>query len=181
MSIGKTLFSGGNANPIVQGFGKTRFEMFFNRAAVTSAFDKKELTVLRRTGGFGRQKIRRSIRPGGKKGKKSAPGEPPRYHERGFVSLKDGVYFFADLNLGTVIIGPNKLTTKVRPMGKASGAQMLEEGGAGQIVSYRHNKRRPARSKRKSRIGHWRARPFIEPARAPIKAKMLELIKIVPV
>ena len=180
MSIGKELFGGGNGLPMKSAFGKVRFEMFFDRAKVTSALDKKEQRVLGGTGAFGRGVMRRVIRPGGKKGKSAAPGNPPRYHTRGFASLKDGIFFSADLEQGTVIIGPNKLKTPVDPHNKASGAQLLEEGGTGTIVSYRHNKT-TGRGTRKIRTGRWHAHPYAKRALEPTQLRMAELIATIPI
>lgn len=157
-------------------FGRVRFDLFFDRQKVMSRLDRKEKRVLGGTGSFTRGFMRRLFRPGGKKGKQSSPGEPPRYHTRGFASLKDGVFFHADLDKGSVVIGPNKLRTQVSPTGgAASTAELLDKGGRGTITSYRHNKNRPGKLKR--RIGRWRARPFTRKSLIAGDAKMRELME----
>lgn len=186
------MFSGGNTKTVrtstPNAFGKVDFSLFFNldNAKVMSAFDKKEFKVLSRTGAWSRGAMRRSIRKGGKKGKSSNYNEPPRYWKRGFGSLKDGIFFVANLNAGGVIIGPNKLKTNVQPMGGlASSAQLLEEGGSGSISSFRYNKPRKNGTVRapsfKRRRGTWRKRPFAEPMQKPTQDKLVEFIETTPI
>lgn len=157
-------------------FGKVNFDLFFDRHAVMSRLDKKEQRVLGGTGAFGRQVIRQSIRAGGKKNKRSEPGKPPRYHKRGFASLKDGIFFQAELNEGRVVIGPNKLITKTIPKGNlASGAQLLEEGGPAKGLIYKH------RSDPREGVHVWvdmvvKPRPFVHDKADQIHEKKLQLL-----
>ena len=157
------------------GFARVNYSLFFDRNAVMSRLDRKELRLLRRTGGFGRQFIRRSMRSGGKKGKQSLAGQPPRYHRRGPGSLKDGIFFQFDLDRGSVIVFANRLTTSVKPAGMSSGAELQEFGGRATITTFRHNKDRPGTRKR--RTGRWEARPFVRPALKPTGKRMRELAK----
>jgi len=157
-------------------FGRVNFSLFFDRNAIISRLDKFEHKVLSRTGAFGRQVIRQSIRTGGKNGKRSGPGQPPRFHKRGFARLKDGIFFQADLDRGSVVIGPNKLITKTIPKGGlASGAQLLEEGGRATTLMYKHRS--------VPRVGQrlWvdmvmQARPFVHKQRDKIAAEKLKII-----
>lgn len=190
MAISKQMFSGGNKRTVRtssrNAFGKVDFTLFFNldNARVTSALDKKEFRVLSRTGAWTRGAMRRSIRKGGKRGKPSDVGKPPKYWSRGFGSLKDGIFFVADLNAGGVIIGPNKLKTNVTPQGGlASSAQLLEEGGRGTMWFTRFNKPRkgkPRPSRRVNKTGRWKERPYAEPLQKPAQEKLKEFIQTTP-
>ena len=176
MSAGKEFTSGMRnvSRSVSSSFGRTDFRLFFDRNVVMNAMDRRELRVLSRTGSFGRGSMRRLFRSGGKKGKSAGPGQMPRYHTRGFVSLMDGVFFTADLNKGSVMIGPNKLRTKVRPYTARSGAQLLNEGGRAEIMSWRFNKpikrrvvsartgrRLKKRAVIRTRPGEWKKRPGV--------------------
>lgn len=156
-------------------FGRVNFDLFFDRQAVVSRLDRKERRILSGTGSFGRGVMRRSIRKAGKRYDASSATGPPRYHSRGFGSLKDGIFFQADLAGGSVVIGPNRLRTNVTPHGGlASSAQLIDEGGTATIRSFRFNSReRPSRIT--SRRARWRQRSFTEPSYAPTRSKMLEL------
>lgn len=93
--------------------------------------DRKNNRVLFRTGGLARKVVQRSMRPGGKKGKKSAPGEPPRYHTK---LLRRGIRFEVDKPRGSVIIFAVALQDlgTIRGTGRhAHGAELLEFGGRG--------------------------------------------------
>ena len=130
--------------------------------------------------------MRRSIRKGGKKGKPAEPGKPPKYWTRGFGSLKDGIFFVADLKAGGVIIGPNKLKTSVDPAGGlASSAQLLEEGGTAVITTKRYNKpSSPGGHVRPPRItvsrGKWKKRPYAAPLQPKAQDKLKEFIQTTP-
>lgn len=166
----------------VSGYGRVNFDLFFDKPEVRRRLDAKEQKVLGGTGAFSRGVMRRSIRKAGKRYKPSEHTGPPRYHTRGFGSLKDGIFFQFSLRQGSVVIGPNKLATNVRPTGGAqSSAQLINEGGTGVITSFRYNKPtragRPRPGKWKTRRGRWKERSFTKPARQPTRAKMLELME----
>ena len=189
MSIAKQMFSGGNTKTVrtstPHAFGKVDFTMFFNldNAKVVSALDKKEFRVLSRTGSWTRGAMRRSIRKGGKKGKPSTPGNPPKYWSRGMGSLKDGIFFVANLNAGGVIVGPNRLRTSVSPGGGlASSAELLERGGSAVMSIQRDpTRRRSRRNPTLRRVrGNWKARPYAAPLQPKAQDKLAEFIETTP-
>lgn len=165
----------------VSQFGRVNFDLFFNKGEVTRRLNAKEWKVLSGTGAFSRGVMRRSIRKAGKRYVAADHSGPPRYHERGFGSLKDGIFFQANLIQGSVVIGPNKLRTNVKPVSAQSSAQLINEGGTGVIRSFRYNK--PSRSGRQrppritQRRGVWKERSFTKPARIPTRNKMMELME----
>lgn len=179
MSIYKDAFSGVNGRPIHLRFGKTKFDMFFVGTEFARRLDNKEWKVLSGTGAYTRGVIRRSIKKGRKKKPQgSGPNEPPRYYERGFVSLKDGIFFYGSLQESSVTIGPNALRTKTQPDSWANGAELLEYGGTAQTWIWRETEGTPRGEYVR---GYWRKRPYVEPAREPAQEKMKELISSVPV
>jgi hypothetical protein len=119
---------------------------FLDAPKVIAATTRAERSVLYKVGSRVRRKSRQSMKPGGKKGKTSAPGEPPRYQTR---KLKDRIFFKFDFGERSVVVGPE-------PYGSRN-ARALEEGG---IVTVRTKKKRVRR-----KIA---ARPFMGPAFAAI-------------
>lgn len=99
----------GNAN-----FWGASFESFFDRSAVIARLERKERRVLGRTGSYTMRVMRNSMRPGGKKGRVSQPGEAPRYHGRGL--LKRLIFFGLDKSSGAVFVGPELLASEHRPI-----------------------------------------------------------------
>ena len=82
----------------------------------------------------------------------------------------------ADLDKGSVIIGPNKLRTQVIPMGGLmSSAELLDKGGWGRVTSYRYNESRPPNFK--TRKGYWEKRPFTPQSLKAGMARMRELME----
>ena len=158
--------------------GRVKFNLFFNRQTIKSRLTRKERKVLGKTGSFTRGVMRRGIRKAGKRYDPDKHTGPPRYHSRGFGSLKDGIFFQADLVRSSVVIGPNKLGTNVDPVGKRSSAQLLNEGGIGIMRSFRYRgANKPSRWTQ--RRGHWKKRSFTEPAFRPGTEKLRELIRTV--
>ena len=162
-------------------FGKVNFDLFFNEDGLIGRWDRKKFRVLSNTGAFGRGVMRRLIKKGGKRGKPAKQGKPPKYWTRGFGSLKDGIFFQADVNVrgGGVVIGPNKLKTKVTPNGGyVSSAQVLNEGGTGTITVKRFNKPsktgkvRPPRET--THRTQWQGNNFTQPAFQPTKKRLEE-------
>ncbi len=177
MSIYSSLNRSGAFRPLLAKHGKTNFRLFFDRAVVRSSLDRKEQAVLSRTGAFVRALIRRKIRKGRKrKPQGSAPGEPPRYFSRGFVSLKDGIFFTADLDTSSVRIGPNSLRTKTIPLSHTWTSELLEFGGVGKTFVWRETD--PPRGE--YLVGRWRARPYVKPAEKPGRDKFKELTQSIP-
>jgi len=176
MSIAKRLWAAANARPIIAKsgsggtFGKANFSLFFDRINVANALDEKEWLILSGTGAYTRGILKRSIKKGRKKKPQgSSPGEPPRYHARGFgQSLKDGFRFEANLDAGGVVIGPGFVSTPNTRSNKASGAQLLEEGGIATTTIWSEGEARLER-------GRWRARPYIEPAMEPSQVRFYAL------
>ena len=109
--MGRSTFKAGNVS----------VDMFFDRAKVLDRLHKKEISVLNRTGGESRNTVKRSMRPGGKKGKSSEPGEPPRYQTK---KLRDAIVYGYDEQNHSVVIGPLKARAKAENV-----PHILEYGG----------------------------------------------------
>lgn len=103
---------------------------FFDRPAVIRAVGRARAAVLSKFGAFVRRSARSSIRPGGKKGIVSKPGEPPRSHEG---SLRRFLNFAWDPRSQSLVVGPEKtnqvfFTDAMRPV-KGTVPGVLEQGG----------------------------------------------------
>ena len=120
-----------------------RFKMFFNSPKVIAAMDKATRRVLSRFGAFVRQRAKSSIR---KRKKPSAPGSPPSSH---VGLLKKFIWFSYEPRRRSVVIGPARLGGRNR----GDAPSLLEYGGT---TTIRRRKRR--------RMVHIRARPYMGPA-----------------
>ncbi len=141
-----------------------KFEAFFDRPKVMRAIDAKNRRVLVRTGAFGRRVMRGSIRPAGKKGRKSDPGQPPRYHVASGEGLRL-IFYSYDSQADAVSIGPLKFrqgaaqrhgdrTIRTVPRGGKTVPQLLNEGGSAvQITQF-------ASGDVVRRVARYRPRPF---------------------
>ena len=78
---------------------------FFDRPAVIRAVGKAKAAVLSKFGAYVRRSARTLIRPAGKKGAVSRPGEPPRAH---VGHLRNRISFAWDLRSQSEVIGPEK-------------------------------------------------------------------------
>lgn len=87
-------------------FGDVKFKYFFDRPEVLKRLADKEVRDLSQIGAYAMRTVRQSMRPGGKAGKSSQPGEPPRYHTK---LLRDGVLFAYEPSRHSVVVGPRKL------------------------------------------------------------------------
>lgn len=94
-------------------------QQFFDRKAVRDAVGKEAAAGLSKFGSYVRQRARSSMRPGGKKGKTAAKGQPPRTH-RG--DLKRLLFFSWDPETRSVVVGPT-------PFAKGIAPNVLEFGG----------------------------------------------------
>jgi len=83
-----------------------KLRYFFDRPEVMARLEAKERVALSGTGAFAMTTIRRSMRPGGKSGLNSKPGEPPRYHTK---LLRDHILFAYDEAKNSVVVGPRVL------------------------------------------------------------------------
>ena len=140
------------------------FTAFFDRQKVQRAMDRKTNRVLAQTGGYARQIVRRSMRPAGKKGKTSQPGEPPRYHTK---LLRDNIFFQYDKITKSAVVGA-RLINGHKPRGKSNRStipELLEFGGT-------------VRVKRKTM--RYRPRPYIAPATPKAAEKMREKMRTIP-
>lgn len=92
--------------------------LFFDRAAVTSAVDKAQQSVLSKFGAFVRQSARSLLRT---RKKPSDPGQPPSSH---LGLVKQFLFFVYEPEKKGVVIGPAQIN---RPSPDALA--MLEHGG----------------------------------------------------
>ena len=86
------------------GFIDISTQMFFDREKVLDKLDKVERAKLSRGGAFVRRNARGRIRPAGKKGRVSSPGESPRTPTK---VLKSTIFFGYDAKRHSVAIGPS--------------------------------------------------------------------------
>jgi len=150
--------------------------MFLDRPKVLKRVDKKKIVVLRKTGTFTRQDVKKLL---GKKGKKkkrrkkgqtqsqagveivsSEPGEPPR---KITGLLRDKVFFGLDTTTDTVVIGPQKL-------GGSRVTEILEFGGRERVAL-------PGGEKV---LANYAARPYLGPSQPGAIEKMREFLESVP-
>ena len=122
-------------------------KLFVDRAAVKRRTSRAHRRFLARAGGYARKTARRSMRPAGKKGKRSQPGEPPRSREG---SLRRFLYFQFEPGANSVIVGPAGFSGSRVP-------DILERGGTLAFTDKR------TKQKRTKRIA---ARPYMAPALA---------------
>ena len=141
--------------------------VFFDHKKLRKNVDRKKIRFLARFGAFVRRSARSSIKPGGKSGKTSAPGEPPR-SQTGY--LKRGIFFAYNLKTESVVIGPIIVPTKY---GGPNVLQSLEEGGSvmAKIASVQAGGRNAAGQFTKKKLRGFKtvkadvkARPFMGPA-----------------
>ena len=125
---------------------KINTRTFFYNRKVLRLLDRKTHGALKRFGSFVRKTARRSIRPVGKSGKPSKPGQPPK-SRRGL--LKNFIFYGFDLARRSVVIGPQKIYGL-----KGKAPSVLEYGGNARTKS----KRRTITSSKVS------ARPYMGPA-----------------
>ena len=78
---------------------------FFDKPKILRLMEKANLKALRKSGAVVRKIARRSIRSGGKGGKVSRPGEPPRSHTG---ILKRFLFFALQPATTSVFVGPIK-------------------------------------------------------------------------
>jgi hypothetical protein len=115
--------------------------LFFDRAAVTSAADRRTRKVLSKFGAFVRQTAKTSIR---KRKAVSEPGQPPSSHTG---LLKRNIFFVFSPETRSVVIGPILLNNRT------DAPRLLEHGDT--VVRRRRNRR--------VRMTY-EARPFMGPA-----------------
>lgn len=135
--------------------------VFFDGEEINKRKDKQRHKALMAAGAFVRTQARGLIKPGGKKGKTSGPGEPPRWQVKPGIK---SIFFVYDKKTDGVIIGPVKMTS--------AGPKILKtlEGG-GSIKAIRRN---PKTKKKETRVIKIAKRPFMSRAK---KEALPELMK----
>ncbi len=104
---------------------QTVTKLFLDSESTAKATTRMERKALSKIGAFIRTRAQRSMRPAGKKGKVSRPGEPPRTR-LGF--LKKFLYFVFVPETRSVVVGPAQFrSTSKRDAGPVPG--LLEAGG----------------------------------------------------
>lgn len=145
------------------------FKMFIDRPEVLKRIDRKRSRVLAKTGGFGRQTMRRQMRPGGKKRKQSQPGEAPRRHANPL--LYKLLFFGIDEEDDSLVIGPQLISSsrRVRADGGMTIPELLNEGGSATI-----------RLGGVTRDAEYLPRPFTEPVRPTVEQFFVRQIEETP-
>lgn len=157
-------------------------DFFFDRPAVIAAIDRGTRQALSRGGAIVRREARTSIKKGTvlRRGRtragerrqvatvrSSKPGNPP-FSQTGL--LRQHIYFAADLDRQSVVIGPARLNAK-----DTSAPSTLEYGGTATVRRMRI--RRPGRTElrwtapRQVRIA---PRPYMNPALARVAGRLPE-------
>jgi len=147
--------------------------MFFDRARVLDAMDKKTQRVLGSTGAFAQTAMQRGMRH-----RKSAsqPGDYPSAR-RGIAMLRDKILFGYDMGTKSLIVGPSKLESQDKEVA-ASGKTVPELINFGGVVMRRQiydpKTKQIHRIRKNQRTRRWvyRPRPFVQ-LTLPIAAKKL--------
>ena len=130
---------------------------FFDSAAVMRDVAPKRRKFLSRFGAFVRTRARSLLnKSGGKSGKTSAPGQPPR---KQVGTLRRNIFFAYERSTDNVVIGPVELQSS------ASGGdapEALEKGG---ILSF-------VDQSGKTRSAKVQSRPFMQPAFDEVKQQI---------
>lgn len=147
-------------------FFYTSFDSFIDRPGVFDAVDAKFQKVFGRTGGFGRQVMKRGMR---KRKKPSEPGNYPHSHQGG---LRDGIFFNYDKARRELVIGPLRHAWQPPwlPAGIETVPQLINEGGT---YTIRDDKKGP-------QIINYPARPFVKLTQPKTVAKFRELTASIP-
>lgn len=178
---------------------RARYSFFLDRQGIMRRLHSASRKALSKAGAYIRTRARSLIRPAGKHGRVSAPGEPPRSH---VGTLKRGIFYAIDdsgIRLSTVI-GPLKeagrggrpiigtvprvlewggnvevteLFHKARVWGYLEGTAEAENIGYWQIIGQR--KRIPSGARTRKRVLHIEPRPYMGPA---LKAEKETLAKL---
>ena len=160
--------------------------LFFDRLAVMEALTKAEQIGLSRAGAFTRRAAQTLMRSGGKKGKISKPGEPPRTH--GDRLLRKHLFFAFEPSKKSVVVGPALLNGRAKYNRGKTIPETLEFGGAIDVpVSIMRDGTavpthlvKPAARRflhRTIRPGFVEARPYMRPAREKVEAKFAEMFR----
>lgn len=170
------------------GFRINQAKTFFFDKPILSAFDKATVKNLSKFGAFVRRTAKGLIRKVGKKGKPSAPGNPPKSRTG---ILKEFLYFAFDPSKGSVVIGPAK-TNQVffngagQPV-KGTVPAVLEYGGEVGILEWwlprlkvwrradLRSKRRLAQRQTRVRTVKIAPRPYMQPAIAKESPKFANI------
>jgi hypothetical protein len=132
--------------------------VFFDSERVMKEMDARTRRTLSRFGAYCRKVAQNSIKTSADA---AAPGQPPHAHAGSLPKFKKGILFAADLEAGSVVIGPiayNQVHGYLVP-------QVLEEGGdvTARVRILRHlysgREKKFAMVKR-----HYRPHPFMGPA-----------------
>jgi len=153
----KKMLGGGKKGPM-QILGSVG--VFFDGEEINKRKDKEKVKALMAAGAFVRTIAKRSIKKGGKKGKVSSPGQPPRRHVTPGIST---IFFVHEKRNDSVIVGPVKFNT-----GGPKILQTLEGGGS--IKAIRTN---PKTKKKESKVIKIKPRPFMAPAKEKALPQLL--------
>lgn len=137
--------------------------MFFDRAGVQAAMDKKTTRVLSATGAFSRKAMQRGMRY-----RKSAsqPGDYPSAR-RGNAMLRDRILFGFDVGTESLIVGPAKLDSQDKEVAAAGKTvpELINFGGTitrKAIYDPQKKQIRRIRANQRPRRWRYRPRPFVE-------------------
>ena len=134
--------------------------VFFDGDEINKRKDKEKVKALMAAGAFVRTIAKRSIKKGGKKGKVSSPGQPPRRHVTPGINT---IFFVHEKTRDSVIVGPVKFQS-----GGTKILQTLEGGGS--IKAIRTN---PKTKKKESKVMKIKPRPFMAPAKEKALPQLL--------
>lgn len=159
-----------------------KLRYFFDRPEVIAKLQKAERIALSGTGAYAMTLVRRSMRPGGKSGLNSKPGEPPRWHTK---LLRDHILFAYDEAKNSVVVGPRVLngrkTRYVPALLQFGGKTVVDEKVLVETRKLRGRGRKEIWKSTGRRItARIAPRPYVGPAARttwePILAKWRDLI-----
>lgn len=157
---------------------------FFDREKIIKALDKAEHSSIFRGLMLVRKIAQRSMRSGGKKKKRSLPGQPPRYH--GTKYLRKFLYAAYDTQHKVGVAGPTLLTGSGKRNHGKTVPETLEYGGEvdttdflvrGEWISI-GDKSLTANAKRwaprRNRVATIEPRPYMKPAYEKAKPSLMK-------
>lgn len=160
----------------------TAVNYFFDRPAVKKATGNMNRRALSKIGAFIRTRDRSSMKPAGKKGKVSRPGEPPRVRKG---QLKKFHYFVYSPDTESVVVGPVLLNGGKRngqtvpnkiEFGGTIKSELVELSG-GLVVPANSALGRKAGGRKFTRTARLEARPHTGPAFEKTKPEMAPAFK----
>lgn len=153
---------------MVDAFGVKSYRYFFDRQNVLNRLEKKERSVLGRTGAVGLREIRKRVRPKPTRKRKNR-SKYPYWHRNPEGGLRHVLYVY-EPSRGSVVVGPQKFTSArnyrqksrtVEIRNRKPVPELLNEGGTSTHTYTYKSGSQYTRTKR------YKSFPFVTEAFAP--------------